>query len=256
MTGGRPLTVVATNEAARERGVKAGELVRTAAKTLGGGGGGKDDVAQGGGQQPGRPSTRRSRPSAGWSPRRPDAHPIRWTRRGPQPRPPAEPRGRTPCDAAGGSPSMSATPGSGSPPATRTACWPPRWRPCPAGTPRRPAAGIAAIVEEYEPIEVVVGLPRSLSGAEGPGGGQGQGVRRRAGEGRRARCRCAWWTSGCPPSPPPRGCAPPGCRSSKGRAVDRPGGGGGDPAERPGDRTRFRKSARGDRRSGHLIAVR
>ncbi|WNI14654.1 alanine--tRNA ligase [Actinacidiphila sp. ITFR-21] len=46
----RPLTVIATNEAARGRGVKAGELVRTAAKTLGGGGGGKDDVAQGGGQ--------------------------------------------------------------------------------------------------------------------------------------------------------------------------------------------------------------
>ncbi|MFI1095760.1 alanine--tRNA ligase [Streptomyces sp. NPDC020917] len=52
VAGGRPLTVVATNEAARERGVKAGELVRTAAKTLGGGGGGKDDVAQGGGQNP------------------------------------------------------------------------------------------------------------------------------------------------------------------------------------------------------------
>ncbi|WP_127358036.1 alanine--tRNA ligase [Actinacidiphila soli] len=52
VTNGRPLTVVATNEAARERGIKAGELVRTAAKTLGGGGGGKDDVAQGGGQNP------------------------------------------------------------------------------------------------------------------------------------------------------------------------------------------------------------
>ncbi|MER6995788.1 alanine--tRNA ligase [Streptomyces sp. NPDC000410] len=50
--GGRPLTVIATNEAARERGLKAGELVRTAAKTLGGGGGGKPDVAQGGGQNP------------------------------------------------------------------------------------------------------------------------------------------------------------------------------------------------------------
>ncbi|GAA1883526.1 alanine--tRNA ligase [Streptomyces durmitorensis] len=47
---GRPLTVIATNEAARERGLKAGDLVRTAAKTLGGGGGGKPDVAQGGGQ--------------------------------------------------------------------------------------------------------------------------------------------------------------------------------------------------------------
>ncbi|MEU3298324.1 MULTISPECIES: alanine--tRNA ligase [unclassified Streptomyces] len=49
---GRPLTVIATNEAARGRGLKAGELVRTAAKTLGGGGGGKPDVAQGGGQNP------------------------------------------------------------------------------------------------------------------------------------------------------------------------------------------------------------
>ncbi|MCX4510245.1 alanine--tRNA ligase [Streptomyces sp. NBC_01619] len=49
---GRPLTVIATNEGARGRGLKAGELVRTAAKTLGGGGGGKPDVAQGGGQNP------------------------------------------------------------------------------------------------------------------------------------------------------------------------------------------------------------
>ena len=48
-SGGRPLVVAATNEAARERGVRAGGLVRAAAKALGGGGGGKDDVAQGGG---------------------------------------------------------------------------------------------------------------------------------------------------------------------------------------------------------------
>ncbi|MEU5978034.1 alanine--tRNA ligase [Streptomyces sp. NPDC047315] len=52
VANGRPLTVIATNEAARERGLKAGDLVRTAAKTLGGGGGGKPDVAQGGGQDP------------------------------------------------------------------------------------------------------------------------------------------------------------------------------------------------------------
>lgn len=49
---GRPVVVVATNAAARDRGVKAGELVRIAAGTLGGGGGGKDDIAQGGGQDP------------------------------------------------------------------------------------------------------------------------------------------------------------------------------------------------------------
>ena len=49
---GRPVVVVATNEEARRWGVKAGELVREAAKVLGGGGGGKDDVAQGGGTDP------------------------------------------------------------------------------------------------------------------------------------------------------------------------------------------------------------
>ncbi|MER7045949.1 alanine--tRNA ligase [Streptomyces jumonjinensis] len=52
VANGRPLTVIATDEAARERGLKAGDLVRAAAKTLGGGGGGKPDVAQGGGQNP------------------------------------------------------------------------------------------------------------------------------------------------------------------------------------------------------------
>ncbi|MGP3974753.1 alanine--tRNA ligase [Streptomyces sp. 8N114] len=52
VTNGRPVTVIATNEAARDAGLRAGDLVRTAAKTLGGGGGGKPDVAQGGGQNP------------------------------------------------------------------------------------------------------------------------------------------------------------------------------------------------------------
>jgi alanyl-tRNA synthetase len=46
----RPVVVVAVNDAAREWGIRAGELVRTAAQVLGGGGGGKDDVAQGGGR--------------------------------------------------------------------------------------------------------------------------------------------------------------------------------------------------------------
>ncbi|MGQ0466774.1 MAG: alanine--tRNA ligase [Sporichthyaceae bacterium] len=50
--GGRPALVVATNDAARARGLKAGALVKTAAGVLGGGGGGKDDVAQGGGTDP------------------------------------------------------------------------------------------------------------------------------------------------------------------------------------------------------------
>ncbi|QCU77914.1 alanine--tRNA ligase [Citricoccus sp. SGAir0253] len=46
----RPLVVVATSPAAREAGLRAGALVKTACGVLGGGGGGKDDVAQGGGQ--------------------------------------------------------------------------------------------------------------------------------------------------------------------------------------------------------------
>ncbi|WP_151523232.1 alanine--tRNA ligase [Serinicoccus kebangsaanensis] len=50
VAAGRPAVVVATNEAARTRGTKAGALVKVAAQALGGGGGGKDDLAQGGGQ--------------------------------------------------------------------------------------------------------------------------------------------------------------------------------------------------------------
>ncbi|WP_159801513.1 alanine--tRNA ligase [Arthrobacter zhaoguopingii] len=52
VANGRPLILIATNEAARAQGVKAGALVRTAAGVLGGGGGGKEDVAQGGGADP------------------------------------------------------------------------------------------------------------------------------------------------------------------------------------------------------------
>jgi len=47
--GGRPVVVVATNEAARAAGAKAGALAKAAATVLGGGGGGRDDLAQGGG---------------------------------------------------------------------------------------------------------------------------------------------------------------------------------------------------------------
>jgi alanyl-tRNA synthetase len=52
VAGERPLVVVAVNDAGRAAGLKAGQLVRVASKTLGGGGGGKDDVAQGGGTDP------------------------------------------------------------------------------------------------------------------------------------------------------------------------------------------------------------
>jgi alanyl-tRNA synthetase len=54
VANGRPVVVVAVNEKGREWGIKAGDLVRVAATTLGGGGGGKDDVAQGGGIDPSR----------------------------------------------------------------------------------------------------------------------------------------------------------------------------------------------------------
>ncbi|MEI2279339.1 alanine--tRNA ligase [Paenarthrobacter ilicis] len=56
VSNNRPVILIATNEAAREAGVKAGALVRLAAGILGGGGGGKDDVAQGGGTDAGKVS--------------------------------------------------------------------------------------------------------------------------------------------------------------------------------------------------------
>ena len=46
---GKPAVIVATNDASRARGAKAGALAKVAAAVLGGGGGGKDDLAQGGG---------------------------------------------------------------------------------------------------------------------------------------------------------------------------------------------------------------
>ncbi|MBT2485991.1 MULTISPECIES: alanine--tRNA ligase [unclassified Microbacterium] len=49
VVNGRPVVVVATNDAARKAGAKAGALAKRAAGVLGGGGGGRDDVAQGGG---------------------------------------------------------------------------------------------------------------------------------------------------------------------------------------------------------------
>jgi alanyl-tRNA synthetase len=46
---GKPVVIVGTNQAARDAGVNAGTLAKTAAGVLGGGGGGKADLAQGGG---------------------------------------------------------------------------------------------------------------------------------------------------------------------------------------------------------------
>lgn len=50
----KPAVVVATNAAARERGLSAGDLVRLAVPLLGGRGGGRADFAQGGGQDASR----------------------------------------------------------------------------------------------------------------------------------------------------------------------------------------------------------
>jgi len=52
VTKERPVVIIATNDAARGRGLRAGDLVKVAAQTLGGGGGGRDDLAQGGGIDP------------------------------------------------------------------------------------------------------------------------------------------------------------------------------------------------------------
>jgi alanyl-tRNA synthetase len=52
--GGRPQIVVGTNQAARDAGLRAGDLVKVASGVLGGGGGGKPDLAQGGGQDSSR----------------------------------------------------------------------------------------------------------------------------------------------------------------------------------------------------------
>lgn len=52
VVGERPVVVVATNQMARDTGIKAGALIGVAARKLGGGGGGKPDLAQGGGTDP------------------------------------------------------------------------------------------------------------------------------------------------------------------------------------------------------------
>ncbi|BDU10905.1 alanine--tRNA ligase [Aurantimicrobium sp. INA4] len=53
----KPVVIVATTEAARDNGAKAGALAKLAAGVLGGGGGGRDDLAQGGGAYTGQLQT-------------------------------------------------------------------------------------------------------------------------------------------------------------------------------------------------------
>jgi alanyl-tRNA synthetase len=49
---GRANLLVAATPGAVERGVKAGDIVKIAAKVVGGGGGGRDNMAQAGGKEP------------------------------------------------------------------------------------------------------------------------------------------------------------------------------------------------------------
>ena len=56
-------------------------------------------------------------------------------------------------------------------------------------------ARLARLVREAEAVEVVVGLPRSLSGGEGPAAVEGAGVRRAARRADRAGRRCDFRTS-------------------------------------------------------------
>ena len=53
-SSGKTSVIVATSQAARDRGVKASQLAKSASAMLGGGGGGKDDLAQAGGTDPRR----------------------------------------------------------------------------------------------------------------------------------------------------------------------------------------------------------
>ena len=54
VASGKPSVVIAVTEAARDIGLRAGDLVKVACGELGGGGGGKPDLAQGGGSDPSR----------------------------------------------------------------------------------------------------------------------------------------------------------------------------------------------------------
>jgi alanyl-tRNA synthetase len=49
---GKASLLVAATPGAIERGVRAGDIVKVAAKVVGGGGGGRDNMAQAGGRQP------------------------------------------------------------------------------------------------------------------------------------------------------------------------------------------------------------
>ncbi len=141
--------VAALTDEAQARGLSANDLVRAVGPLVGGKGGGKADVAQGGGTDVSRIDEALALVDGRGRPER------------------AEPEG---CGPAYGSGSIRATLGSVSPAATRPASSP---RPVETvhrgkGDLRRIAQILAEEQAESEVVEVVVGLPRSLSGGEGP----------------------------------------------------------------------------------------
>ena len=144
---------------------------------VGGRGGGKDDVAQGGGSD----ASRIDEALAARAPR--------W----PGPRGRREPRSR-PLMRAGVR--LGVDPGDARIGVARSD--PSGFLATPLETVRRgkgDLARLARLVRDAEAVEVVVGLPRSLSGAEGPAAVKSPGVRRAAWRPGSRRSRCASTTS-------------------------------------------------------------
>ena len=142
---------------------------------VGGRGGGKDDVAQGGGTDASRidEALAAARHAVAAAPPGPEADDAAT----------AYASGSTP-----------ATPGSGS-----RSSDPSGFLATPVETVRarqgRPRPDRRGWSREEEAVEVVVGLPRSLSGRRGTGRGEGPGVRGATGRARRAGRRCGCRTS-------------------------------------------------------------
>ena len=138
--------MAAVNDEARARGVSANALVRAVGPLVGGRGGGKDDVAQGGGTDASRIDEALALVAHRGRPGRPGR--LMRLRLGVR-------LGIDPGDARIG---VARSDPSG-------------FLATPVETVRRgkgDLARIAALVAEEEAVEVVVGLPRSLSGGEGP----------------------------------------------------------------------------------------
>ena len=191
--GERPAVIVGVNPAARELGVKAGNLAKLAAGVLGGGGGGRDDLAQGGGND----LTRRRRGARGGRFRPAEVTVRLGTRLGID-------VGKVRIGVARSDPhGILATP---------------------VATVARGEGDLAEIVRlaaEFEVVEIVVGSPLALSGRAN-GVHRGRTGLRRAAWRRPSRSRSGSSTSACRRYPPigrcgrPDGrCAPHGQSSTR-----------------------------------------